>query len=261
MDWRLGVLTNARFMKNRIKFYLLTMLLLCFFSACSKDEQPEGQNAGGGIADSDCPFDKVVIGDFESEKTSPYFFRFGNKGNAKEGYAYLPRWNYTYEVVDNPVQGGGNRSARVLSYRSMEAQNYGIKILFPEPVPVRGLRSVSFKVYQPENVIGKATWLGSASASRQRLGVKLLSAFNTINDFRQDEGLLLEDAVLDFTQENIWLACRLDFNPDEISSWKLELFKEGILGLAIMPTYGAGVTLAENSIYQCYIDDIILNEE
>lgn len=255
------VLTNARIMKNKIKFHLLVLLLLCIFSACSKGEQLEGQNTGGGTVASDQPFDEVMVGDFESEKTSPYFFRFGNKGNVKEGVDYLPRWNYAYEVVDNPVQGDGNRSAHVLSYRSMEAQNYGVKILFPESVSVKGLRNISFKIYQPENVMGKATWLGSASASRQRLGVKLLSAFNTINDFKQDEGLLLEDAILDFTQENAWLDCRLDFNPEEISSWKLELFKEGVLGLAIMPTYGAGVTLAENSIYQCYIDDIMLNKE
>lgn len=246
-------------MKNRVKAYLSTGLFFLLLAACSDKEVDGEQNGGGGTPDPNPPFDEVVVGDFESEKTSPYFFRFGNKGNAKEGYDYLPRWKYAYEVIDNPVQSSGNQSARVLSYQSMEAQNYGIKILFSKPVQVSGLRNISFKIYQPQNVIGKATWTGSASAGRQRLCVKLLSEFNTINDFKQDEGLVLEDAILDFTQENSWLDCRFDFNPEEVSSWKLELFKGGVVGLAIMPTYGSGVTLSENSIYQCYIDDIRLN--
>lgn len=246
-------------MKNRIKYYVSTGLLLLLFIACSKDEASGEQNGGGEGTESNPVFDELLVGDFESEKTSPYFFRFGNKGNAKEGYDYLPRWKYAYEVVDNPVQSSGNQSVRVLSYQSMEAQNYGIKILFSKPVQVGGLRNISFKIYQPQNVISKATWTGSASASRQRLCVKLLSEFNTINDFKQDEGLVLEDAILDFTQENSWLDCRFDFNPEEVSSWKLELFKGGVVGLAIMPTYGSGVTLSESSIYQCYIDDIRLN--
>lgn len=246
-------------MKNRIKFYVSTGLILLLFIACSKDEASGEQNGGGEGTEPNPAFDELLVGDFESEKTSPYFFRFGNKGNAKVGYDYLPRWKYAYEVIDNPVQGSGNQSARVLSYQSMEAQNYGIKILFSKPVQVSGLRNISFKIYQPQNVIGKATWTGSASAGRQRLCVKLLSEFNTINDFKQDEGLALEDAILDFTQENSWLDCRFDFNPEEVSGWKLELFKEGVVGLAIMPTYGSGVTLSDNSIYQCYIDDIRLN--
>lgn len=247
-------------MKNKVKFHLVTVLLPLVFAACSGDESTGEQNEGEG-SDTGKPFSEVLVGDFESEKTSPYFFRYGNKGNAKEGYDYLPRWNYAYEVIDNPVQGSGNQSARVLSYQSMEAQNYGIKILFAKPVPVKGLRNISFKIYQRENVIGRTTWTGSASASRQRLCVKLLSAFNTINDFKQDEGLVLEDAVMDFVQEGTWVDCRLDFEPDDISSWKLDAFKDGVQGLAIMPTYGAGVTLTESSIYQCYIDDIRLNRK
>ena len=110
-------------------------------------------------------------------------------------------------------------------------------------------------------MVGRTTWTGSASASRQRLCVKLLSEFNTINVFRQDEGLVLEDAIMDFIQEGIWVDCRLDFTPDDVSSWKLDVFKDGVQGLAIMPTYGAGVTLPESSIYQCYIDDIRLNRK
>lgn len=246
-------------MKNRIKFQLLTVLLFSVFAACSKEDVSGEPDDGGGGTATDRPFDEVLVGDFESEKTSPYFFRFGNKGNAKEEFDYLPRWNYDYEVIDNPVQVSGNRSGRVLSYQSMEAQNYGIKIMFTQPVQVRGLRSISFKIYQPANVIGKTTWTGSASASRQKLCVKLLSEFNTINDFKQDEGLVLEDVVLDFIQENSWVDCRFVFDPEVVSSWKLELFKEGVRGLAIMPTYGAGVTLSEHSVYQCYIDDIRLN--
>ena len=246
-------------MKNRIKFQLLTVLLFSVFAACSKDDVSGEPDDGGGGTATDWPFDEVLVGDFESEKTSPYFFRFGNKGNAKEKFDYLPRWNYVYEVIDNPVQSSGNESARVLSYQSMEAQNYGIKILFAKPVPVKGLRNISFKIYQRENVIGRTTWTGSASASRQRLCVKLLSEFNTINDFKQDEGLVLEDVALDFIQENSWRDYRFVFDSKVVSSWKLELFKEGVRGVAIMPTYGAGVTLSEHSVYQCYIDDIRVN--
>lgn len=246
-------------MKNRVEFYLLAGLFLLLFAACSKDESSGKPDDGGGLPESELPFDEVVVGDFESEKSSPYFFRFGNKGSAKDGFDYLPRWNYAYEVIDNPVRESGNQSARVLSYQSMEAQNYGIKILFSKPVPVKGLRNVSFKIYQPQNVIGKTTWMGNALATRQKLCVKLLSEFNTINDFKQDEGLVLEDVILDFSQEKRWMDCRFTFSPDEISHWKLELFDEGVCGLAILPTYGAGVTLSENSLYQCYIDDIKLN--
>lgn len=247
-------------MKNKVKFHLMTVLLLLAFAACSDDES-SGEHDGEGTSETGQPFNEVLVGDFESEMTSPYFFRFGNKGDAKEGFDYLPRWNYAYEVVDNPVQDSGNQSARVLSYQSMEAQNYGIKILFAKPVPVKGLRNISFKIYQRENVVGRTTWTGSASASRQKLCVKLLSEFNTINDFRQDEGLVLEDAIMDFIQEGTWVDCQLDFTPDDISSWKLDVFKDGVQGLAIMPTYGAGVTLSESSIYQCYIDDIRLNRK
>ena len=247
-------------MKNKVKLHLMTVLLLLAFAACSDDES-SGEHDGEETSETGQSFNEVLVGDFESEKTSPYFFRFGNKGDAKEGFDYLPRWNYAYEVVDNPVQDSSNQSARVLSYQSMEAQNYGIKILFAKPVPVKGLRNISFKIYQRKNVVGRTTWTGSASASRQRLCVKLLSEFNTINDFRQDEGLVLEDAIMDFIQEGIWVDCRLDFTPDDVSSWKLDVFKDGVQGLAIMPTYGAGVTLPESSIYQCYIDDIRLNRK
>lgn len=246
-------------MKNKVVCYVSAGLMLLFFTACSKDGVREEQNAGGGGTESVQPFDEVSVGDFESDLTSPYFFRFGNKGNAKEGFDYLPRWNYAYEVIDNPVKDSGNRSARVLSYQSMEAQNYGIKILFADPLPVRGLRNISFKIYQAENVIGKETWKGAAPATRQKLCVKLLSEFNTINDFKQDEGLVLEDAALDFVQEKSWLDCRFEFDPEEISDWKLDLFEKGILGLAIIPTYGSGVTLSGHSVYQCYMDDIRLN--
>ena len=245
-------------MKGKVKFKLLIGIFLLALSACSKDDS-SGDNGGGGTQEPISPFDEVTVGDFESEKTSPYFFRFGNKGNAKEGYDYLPRWNYAYEVIDNPVSNSENGSARVLSYRSMEAQNYGIKILFSAPVPIEGLRNICFKIYQPANVIGKTTWKGDSPASRQRLCVKLLSAFNTVNDFKQDEGLVLEETILDFTEENSWLDCRFDFNPDEVSDWKLKPFTRGVIGLAIMPTYGAGVTLSEGAIYQCYINDIRLN--
>lgn len=246
-------------MKNKVKFYLSAGLFLLFFAACSKDESSEKPDDGGGLLEPDPPFNEVIVGDFESEKTSPYFFRFGNKGSAKDGFDYLPRWNYAYEVIDNPVRESGNQSDYVLSYRSMEAQNYGIKILFSEPVPVKGLRNISLKIYQPENVIGKTTWTGGAPATRQKLCVKLLSEFNTINDFKQDEGLVLEDAILDFSQEKSWQDCRFTFRPDGISEWKLNLFDRGVCGVAILPTYGAGVTLPGNSVYQCYIDDIKLN--
>lgn len=248
-------------MKNKVKLNLMAgcfLMLLFTFAACSGEDAP-GEEGGTGGKEPEAPFEEVLVGDFETEKTSPYFFRYGNKGNAKEGYDYIPRWNYRCEVVSNPVSESGNNSAHVLSYRSMEAQNYGIKILFSTPLSLGGLRSIDFKIYQPANVIGKPTWTGSPSASRQKLGVKLLSEFNTINDFKQDEGWMLEDATLDFSKEESWIDCHFPINPEELSDWKKELFAGGVVGLVIMPTYGAGVTLAESPVYQCYIDEIRLN--
>lgn len=249
-------------MKNRVKLnwitgYFLLSLIMFAFAACSGEDVSGDDGKGGHEPES--PFQEVLVGDFETEKTSPYFFRYGNKGNAKDGYDYIPRWNYRYEVVGNPVSEAGNGSAHVLSYRSMEAQNYGIKILLSTPVSLGGLRSIDFKIYQSASVIGKPTWTGRPAAGRQKLCVKLLSEFNTINDFKQDEGLMLEEATLDFSKEGSWMDCRFAFNQEELSDWKKELFAGGIVGLAIMPTYGAGVTLAESSVYQCYIDDIRLN--
>ena len=40
--------------------------------------------------------------DFETYETTPYFFRFGNKGKLGD-YKPKSRWMYSHEVIDNPV--------------------------------------------------------------------------------------------------------------------------------------------------------------
>lgn len=203
------------------------------------------------------PLKEVRIGDFETEATTPYFFRFGNRGSAKE-YTYKPRWVYSHEVVDNPVAGSLNSSAKVLKYTSMEARNYGLKIRFTTPVAVDDLGEVQLKIYQPASVVGKPLWQGGTPARTQELCVKLLSAFNSINDFRQDEGILLLKQSTPFTEEGKWIIYNCSFNKADYAS-QLNKFSKGIVGIAVLPTYKSEVTLLEASPYVCYLDDIVLN--
>lgn len=202
----------------------------------------------------------LFCANFESYESTPYFFRFGNRGSRSE-YTYKPRWMYSHEVTDNPFIGNGNQSAKVLKYTSMEAKNYGLKFLFDTPVNIDDLQNISFKIYQPANVVGKAveSAYSSSPATKQNICIKILSYFNTVIDFNQEDGILLHKYTPDFTAENEWIEFTFDFKKADYAS-QISKFKDGVLGVAILPTYGSDVTLKESGRYVCYIDDIIVNK-
>lgn len=196
--------------------------------------------------------------DFETYETTPYFFRFGNKGKLGD-YKPKSRWMYSHEVIDNPVPSAeGNNSAKVLRYSSMEARNYGLKFLFDTPIGIDDLKVVEFTIYQPLNVIGKDTDDFEDPAEKQDICIKLLSKFNTTNDFRQDDGILLYKSVYEFTTEGEWITYTFKFNKTEYSS-QISKFTNGVLGVAILPTYNSNVTLYEDEQHVCYIDNITVN--
>lgn len=194
--------------------------------------------------------------DFETYETTPYFFRFGNKGKLGD-YKPKSRWMYSHEVIDNPV-AEGNNSAKVLRYSSMEARDYGLKFLFNTPIGIDDLNVVEFTIYQPLNVIGKDTDDFEDPAEKQDICIKLLSKFNTTNDFKQDEGILLNKSVYEFTTEGQWVTYTFKFNKAAYSS-QISKFTNGVLGVAILPTYNSNVTLYEDEQHVCYIDNIVVN--
>jgi hypothetical protein len=214
-----------------------------------------GVSSQSAFAHADIP-----LMDFESYETTPYLFRYGNKGKQKMN-SYKPRWVYAHEVVDNPVKTG-NASGKVLEYTTMEARNYGLKFRFIKPVPINELQSVSFKIYQPANVIGKPVDTqfnsGQSPASMQRITVALMSDFNSVCDFRIENSINL--IAVDFTKVNEWVTFRFVFNKNDFTASALNKFANGIKGFAILPTYLSYVTLAESNIYTCYIDDISIND-
>ena len=55
-------------------------------------------------------------------------------------------------------------------------------------------------------------------AEKQDICIKLLSKFNTTNDFRQDDGILLYKSVYEFTTEGEWITYTFKFNKTEYSS-------------------------------------------
>ena len=232
--------------------WVLAFLLVACSGSSAEDEKNNGEQPPVVPA-----FKEMQIADFETEDTTPYFFRFGNRGSAKE-YDYKPRWIYSHAVVDNPAKDGSNSSSRVLKYSSMEARDYGIKFLFANPVAIDEIGSVQLTVFQPKNVLDKPVLGGGMSAREQQICVKLLSGFNTINDFRQDEGILLSAQAQSFTEENEWVLYSFQFNKADYNG-QLSKFKNGVVGIALLPTYKAGVTLLEESPYLCYVDNIILN--
>ncbi len=196
--------------------------------------------------------------DFETYKTTPYFFRFGNTGKIGD-YKPKSRWMYSHEVIDNPVASAeGNKSEKVLKYTSMEARNYGLKFLFDTPISIDDLKVVEFMIYQPFNVIGKETDDWEDPAEKQDICIKLLSKFNTTNDLIQDEGILLNKSVYDFTTEGKWITYTFTFNKAAYSS-QISKFTNGVLGIAILPTYNSNVVLYEDQQHVCYIDNIVVN--
>lgn len=239
-----------------INLIIMKLYLKCLFfcaamivSSCSKTEAPSAD-------DPEIPVEAtpVMFADFETEENTPYFFRFGNKGSQKYE-DYLPRWKYGYEVIANPVKDTQNSSANVLQYCSMEAQNYGIKFRFQSSLDVKDVKGIRLKIYQSDNVIGKQTWNNMAQAVQQKIAVKLLAKVNTVNDFRQEAGQILYNDVQDFVETGKWLTYTFLFS-EQTYPLAAEQLPEGIQGIAIMPTYEAKVTLSEDDMYTCYIDDI-----
>ena len=94
----------------------------------------------------------------------------------------------------------------------MEARNYGVKFRFSETVDIDEPRGIRFRIYQPANVIGKETWKGTSKAVSQQLGVKLIGRFNSVNDYEQEEGVILTNSLVDFKEEGTWKTYTFAFS-------------------------------------------------
>jgi hypothetical protein len=192
--------------------------------------------------------------DFETFDTTPYVFRYGNNASVN----YYPRWQYSHETVDNPLVDTRNPSSKVLRYTSLEARNYGLKIRFPVALYLDDIDTIRFQVYQPASVIGQAAdaSYSASPATSQEICVKLLTYFNTIKDYKEDDGVMLtfSGAVQPFATSGDWIDYRVAVNESKFSQSNVNKLASGILGLAILPTYGSNVTL--QSRYVCYIDNI-----
>ncbi|MDR1119869.1 MAG: T9SS type A sorting domain-containing protein [Dysgonamonadaceae bacterium] len=199
------------------------------------------------------------VADFETFDTTPYVFRYGNNANVN----YYPRWQYSHETVDNPLIDVRNPSSKVLRYTSLEARNYGLKIRFPSALYLEDIDTIRFQVYQPASVIGQAAdaSYSASSATSQEIRVKLLTYFNTIKDHKEDDGVVLtfNGSVQPFTTGGEWIDYRVAVNESKFSQANVNKLASGILGFAILPTYGSNVTL--QSRYVCYIDNIGVKRE
>lgn len=240
--------------RRRLHVFLLVVCGL--FTACSSDDDIDDSAPDKGDDNKEEPLPEkgTVFADFETYDTTPYFFRYGNSGNSKMN-DYYPRWAYSHKVVDNPFKDAENPSSHVLEYTSMEAKNYGLKFRFSETIGIDKLRGIRLQIYQTENVIGKNTWQGTSKAVSQQLVVKLIARFNSVNDYEQEEGILLSNSSVDFQEKGKWMTYTFTFSKKEYNSAATQLQK-GIAGMVILPTYGSGTTLAEDNKYVCYIDNI-----
>lgn len=239
-------------MKRRYNVFFIALCGLLI--ACSSDDPIDDSKGGEDGKEAPLPEKGTMFADFETYDTTPYFFRHGNTGSSKID-DYYPRWAYSHSVADNPAKSEANPSSKVLEYTSMEARNYGLKLRLAEVISINNLRGIRLKMYQPANVIGKDTWKGTSKATSQQLGVKLIARFNSVNDYEQEEGILLTNSLADFKEEGAWKTYTFTFSKSEYSAAATQL-KNGIAGMVILPTYGSGVTLAEENKYKCYIDDI-----
>lgn len=235
--------------------YIVFFIILCGLCiSCSDDGPTDGSKGGEDGKEEPLPDRGILFADFETYNTTPYFFRYGNSGGSKID-DYYPRWIYAHMVAGNPVKNEENPSSKVLEYTSMEARNYGLKFRFPKVAGINDVKGIRLKIYQPANVIGKDTWKGTSKATSQQLGVKLIGRFNSVNDYEQEEGILLTNSLVDFKEEGIWKTYTFTFSKSEYSAAATQM-KNGIAGMVILPTYSSGVTLAEENKYKCYIDDI-----
>lgn len=197
--------------------------------------------------------------DFERFETSPYFFRFGNNSST----TWYPRWKYSHTISPNPLTSNRNNSSFVLRYSSLEARWYGLKIKFPAPLNIGDIDTLSFDIYQPESIVGKAVnpnYNSAQPAQNQQILVKLLSYFNTIRDNREDAGVRLNAAIVDFTTTGEWVNIRMSIKPESFNASEREALSKGVLGIAIMPAYNLpGVTLMNEHVV--YIDNIRIRPE
>lgn len=196
--------------------------------------------------------------DFETFDSTPYYYRFGNNASV----SYYPRWKYSHLVSDNPLINSSNNSLKVLKYSSLEARTYGLKFLFSAPLNLDDIDTLSFDIFQPSNIIGKSvnSTYSYTMATTQEIRVKLLTYFNTIQDNREDAGVVLSftGAVLSFASTGQWVKYRVAINSSKFSSSDLTKLSTGVLGMAILPTYNTGVTLQSEHV--CYLDNILTRQ-
>lgn len=234
-----------------MKLSYLFLLFCGFCMACSSEDpiNPDGKG------DDDEPIlgEGSMFANFETYDSTPFYFRYGNEENPE----YYPRWKYSHNVVNNSFINEDNSSTKVLEYTSMEVKNFGLKFRFFETKKVENLKGIRFQIYQPANTIGKTTYQGKSKATIQQICVKLLARLNTVNDVRQEEGILLEKSKVSFDQEGKWMTFTFIFSS-KMYTTASSVLKDGIVGFVILPTYGSGTTLAEENIYKCYIDNIEL---
>lgn len=237
---------------------LWTSCLLFTLASCGgSDDAPEVPEKPDD--DVEKPLGKEVsIANFESAVQTPYFFRFGNRGEKTIDLTYKPRWVYSYAVVENPVKDNANNSQFVMHYTSMEINDCGIKFRFDKPIPANEIGNVQLKIYQPENVIDKPTYGNRKKATVQEVCVKLLSEYHSINDYKPDAGVVLKKSAKEFKQENEWVTYTFTFSKDEYP-YEYSRFSKGVVGLAVIPAYMSNTTMAETNVYQCYIDDVKIN--
>lgn len=231
--------------------YTLLVALCGTLSACSSDDPSSTPETKV----DELPAKGTTFANFETDNTTPYVFRYGNNVTDYKTYDYYPRWAYSHTVVDNPVKNTDNSSSKVLEYTSMEARNYGLKFRFTDAMSVDRLKGVRFQIYQPANVIGKDTWKGTSKATTQKITIKLMGRYNAVNDFEQEEGVLLSNEAVDFQETGTWKTFTFAFSKDKYSSASTQL-SSGIVGIAILPTFNSNVTLSEDNTYKCYIDNI-----
>lgn len=202
---------------------------------------------------------QIMNADFETFDSTPYFYRFGNNSSVN----HYPRWQYSHEPVDNPFTDNTNASVKVLKYTSLEARWYGLKFRFSAPANIEDIDTIRFLIYQPENIIGKAvnSTYSTSAATTQEIRVKLLTSFNTVQDSREDAGvvLALSGSVMDFTETGQWVEYKAVVDESKFSQVDLSKFSAGVCGIAIMPAYNSGVTLQEPHI--CYLDNIRVGTE
>jgi hypothetical protein len=192
--------------------------------------------------------------DFETFDSTPYYFRFGNNTNV----SFYPRWKYSHLISDNPLVNLLNNSSKVLKYSTLDARTYGLKFLFPAPLNLDDIDTLSFDIFQPANIVGKAvnSTYSSTMATTQEIRVKLLTYFNTIQDSREDAGVVLSftGAILPYTTVGQWVKYQVVVNPSKFAAADLTKLTTGVVGMAILPTYNSGVTLQTEHV--CYLDNI-----